>query len=323
MNFANIIKPSTVVEETVISGNHAKIVIAPFMRGHALTMGNSFRRILLSSIEGSAVIGIKIDGFLNEYSTIPGVLEDVSEIVLNLKELVVKSDARDLVRLVLKKSGQGVVTGADVSSVGETHVVNTEHKILTLTSDDSHINMELIIGHGIGYVFSDDNSEKLGSEQGIIPIDSIFVPIKKVAYEVDSVRVGQSTDYEKLILTIDTNGSIGPELALSYAVQIFNSYLSNFLVDEIIEEMQSVEDKPDKAKVGGVLDMSIEELELSIRANNCLRQASIKTIRELVVRTDVDMLKTKNFGKKSLEEIKRVLSELGLHLGMLPEELEG
>ena len=306
MNFRNLIKPKSIEPVGQVSSTSGKFIIEPYEKGFGTTIGNALRRVMLSSIEGTAVVGVRISGVTNEFSTIPGVIEDVVEILLNIKDLTLCSSIPEQTKVFIKKKGKGPVTAGDIQSDGTVEVLDPEQHILTISDDNYELYMELIVERGIGYVPSGEFENKFNNEIDIMPIDAIFTPIKRVNYHVENARVGQSTDYDKLILEIDTDGSVRPEEAMAFAAKIVKDYMTQFInFEEKDEEEADVE----------------EELELSVRAYNCLKNANIKTLHELCSKTDGEMLKTKNFGRKSLEEIKKVLSDLGLSLGMDLESL--
>lgn len=320
MDFRQIVKPKCVDIEKM-EGGFATFKLEPLERGFGITIGNALRRVLLSSIEGSAIIGVKIAGASHEFTTIPGVHEDVVNILLNLKSLRLNLNSHEIKRYHVKKKGEGIVKAGDIEKDALLEILDPEHLIATITDQDTELDMELIVKRGIGYVPAEEITSILGGEVGIIPLDAIYSPIKKVSYRVENARVGQSTDYDSLHFEIETDGSINPENALAYAAKVLKDHMELFINFE--EPLYSQEEpKEDKNKQFRfeLLDKSIEELELSVRAYNCLKNANIKTLAELCSKTDSDMLKTKNFGRKSLEEIKNVLAELGLSLGM---DLEG
>lgn len=321
MNFRSLIKPKSIEPVGQVSNTYGQFIIEPYEKGFGTTIGNALRRVMLSSIEGTAVVGVRIEGVTNEFSTVPGVIEDVVEILLNIKELTLCSSSQEQVRVYIKKKGKGPVTAADIQGDASVEVLNPEQHILTISDDNKELNMEFFVERGIGYVPSGEFEDKF-SEIDILPIDAIFTPIKRVNYHVENARVGQSTDYDKLILEIETDGSVRPEEAMAFAAKIVKDYMTQFInFEEKDEEEADVEENKGNSQIIEMLDNSIEELELSVRAYNCLKNANIKTLYELCSKTDGEMLKTKNFGRKSLEEIKKVLSDLGLSLGMDLESL--
>lgn len=316
MEFRNLIKPKGIEAEGELTKNYGKFVIEPLERGFGITIGNSLRRTLLSTIEGSAVVGIRIEGVTHEYATIPGVLEDVVDIVLNVKSLRLNLNKTSQARVYIEKTGEGVITAGDIKGDPSVEVLYPDQHIATITHPDVKVYIELIVERGIGYVPAEEMKDKF-DEIDVIPVDAIFTPIKRVNYWVDNARVGQSTDYDKLILEVETDGSVKPEDALAYSAKIIKDHMELFINFEEPEYEEVVELTDIKASdKSELLNKSIEELELSVRAYNCLKNAEITTLYELCSKTDSDMLKTKNFGRKSLEEIKKVLSDMGLSLGM-------
>lgn len=302
------------METETLTSTYGKFYAEPFERGFGTTIGNSIRRILLSSIAGAAVTFVKIEGVLHEFSTIPGVKEDVTDIILNIKNLRFKlhTDRPKTVRL--RKKGPGEAKAKDVIHDADVEVLNPDLHIATLDKE-ANLDIEMMIRIGSGYVPAERNKEE-GMPIGVIPIDSIFSPVKRVNFTVENARVGRITDYDKLIMEIWTDGGVKPEDALAYAAKILKDHLTIFInFDETIEPIQEqIEDK--KSDFNKNLFRSVHELELSVRAANCLKNANIKTIGDLVQRSESEMLRTKNFGRKSLNEIKEILSEMGLSLGM-------
>jgi len=303
-------------DESTYTNTYGKFSAAPFERGYGVTLGNSLRRVLLSSIEGSAVTSVKIQGAQHEFSTIPGVLEDVPEIILNIKSLVLNSRSKIPKTIYIKKNTKGEVKAKDIEADETIEIINPNLLIATLTKD-TKFNVEMEVARGRGYVPSDLN-KKEGLPIGVIPIDSIFTPVKKINFNVENTRVGQRTDYDKLILEIQTNGAIGPKDALLYASNILQRHLDIFVNFGQLPE--DIEEEPEMTKeevtLYEKLRLPISELELSVRSSNCLREANIKIIADLVKRTEDEMLGFKNFGKKSLVEIKELLAGMGLTLGM-------
>lgn len=304
-------------DESTYTNTYGKFSAAPFERGYGVTLGNSLRRILLSSIEGSAVTSIKIDGAQHEFSNISGVLEDVPEIILNIKRLVLNSHSKIPKTIYIKRDTKGGVKAKDIIVDETIEIINPELHIATLTKD-TKFNVEMEVCRGRGYVPAESN-KKEEHAIGVIAIDSIFTPVAKVNFSVENTRVGQRTDYDKLILEIWTNGAMAPKDALLYASNILQRHLDIFvnfgqLPEEEIEE--ELELSPEEAALYEKLRLPVSELELSVRSSNCLREANIKTIADLVKRSEEEMLEFKNFGKKSLSEIKELLGNLGLTLGM-------
>ncbi len=304
-------------DESTYTNTYGKFFAAPFERGYGVTLGNSLRRVLLSSIEGSAVTSVKIQGSQHEFSTIPGVLEDVPEIILNIKSLVLNSHSKIPKTITIKVDKKGEVKGSDIEVDETIEIINPELHIATLTKD-TKFNVEMEVARGRGYVPAEFNKRE-DKVIGMIPVDSIFTPVKKVNFSVENTRVGQRTDYDKLVLEIWTNGSITPKDALLYASNILQRHLDIFVnFGQLPEEI--AEEEPEMTKEEVVLyeklRLPISELELSVRSSNCLREAGIKAIADLVKRTEDEMLGFKNFGKKSLTEIKELLMGMGLTLGM-------
>jgi len=298
-------------------GTHARFVIEPLERGFGHTLGNSMRRVLLSSLPGAAVSSVRIEGVQHEFSTVPGVKEDVSEIILNLKGLAVKVYGEDTSRRTVTVDAVGPceVTGADIKADSEIEIINPEAHIATL-NEDAHLMMTLTIDRGRGYVSSDKNKDA-SMPIGTIAIDSIFTPIRKVNYTVEDTRVGQMTDFDKLTIELWTNGTLKPEEAISGAASILMEHLNLFvgLTDQAMP-VSMVQAPPDPQTK--VLEMTIEDLDLSVRAYNCLKRANINTVAELVTRNQDDMMKVRNLGRKSLEEVEQKLQALGL--GLRPNE---
>jgi len=310
----------TKVEEGA-TPTYAKFIAEPFEAGYGHTVGNSLRRVLLSSIEGAAISSIKIDGVNHEFQSIDGVVEDVTEIVLNLKKILIVSHKRDTISLGIKVAKAGAVTAADIQPDANIQIINPEQVICTLDSKRT-FEAEIEIKTGRGYCPGEQNKKE---EQaiGVIPIDSLFSPVRLVKYAVENTRVGQITDYDKLILEIRTDGRITPDDALKQAASILNHHLDVFdrVSEEAYEfESQQSEVSEEQNKLRKLLNMSVNEIELSVRAANCLNNANITTVGELAMKTEQEMLKYRNFGKKSLNEIKEKLEALGLSLGMKFDE---
>lgn len=304
-----------ICDESTYAETYGKFIAEPFERGYGTTLGNALRRILLSSIEGSAVTSVKIDGVQHEFSTIPGVVEDVTEIILNIKKLILRSHSRQPKVIEVKAEKKGEVRAKDIIHDDTIEILNPNLLIATLTKHTKfHIEME--VGRGRGY-YPAERNKKEGQPIGVIPIDSVFTPVTKVNFQAENTRVGQITDYDKLILEIWTNGSISPKDALLYAACVLQKHLDIFvsygkLPKEEEEEEQVKVDEELYAK----LRMPVSELELSVRSANCLKEAKIRTIGELVQKTEAEMLKYRNFGKKSLAEIHEIIHRMGLSLGM-------
>lgn len=312
-----IIKP-TINKEVDASSHYGKFVIEPLERGYGTTLGNCMRRVLLSSLPGAAITTVKIDGILHEFSTIPGVKEDVTEIILNLKRLAVSIDGDENKRAIINAVGPKEVTAADIIVDADTEIYNPELHIATL-ADNATLVMEMNIATGKGYVPAEQNKTE-DTPIAVIPVDSIYTPVKKVNFTVENTRVGQVTDYDRLILEIWTDGSIVPEEGLSIGAKIIQEHLELFIglgteTDELQFMTEKDEDRKEKALV-----MAIEELELSVRSFNCLKRASINTVEELTQKTEEDMMKVRNLGQKSLTEVKTKLAELGFSLKPSDEE---
>ena len=295
------------------NGKYGKFVVEPLERGFGHTLGNSLRRVLLSSLPGAAVSSVHIEGVQHEFSTIPGVTEDVTEIILNLKGLAVKMYGEGPKSVIVDKIGPCELTAADIKVDEEIEIINPEMHIATL-NEDAHMQMTLRLERGRGYVSADKNKARdITMPIGVIAMDSIFTPIHKVNYTVEDKRVGQSNDYDRLTLEVWTNGTLKPEEAVSGAASILTEHLASFvrLTDTVlpVSMVQPEDDKKEK-----VLEMTIEELELSVRAYNCLKRAGINSVAELVQRNQEDMMKVRNLGRKSLEEVEQKLQELGLAL---------
>ncbi len=304
-------------DEASYTDTYGKFIAEPFERGYGVTLGNPLRRVLLSSIEGAAVTSIKIDGVQHEFSTIPGVVEDVTEIVLNIKNLVLRSTSKSPKVITIKKTEKGEVTAADIETDETIEVVNPKLHIATL-SRNAKFSLELEVSRGRGYVSSEQNKRE-DHPIGVIAIDSIFSPVAKVAYSTENARVGQKTDYDRLIMEIWTNGAMSPKDALLYASNILQRHLDVFvnfgqLPEENLEEEPLMQ--PEEIALYEKLRLPISELELSVRSSNCLREANIKIIADLVKLAEEEMLSFRNFGKKSLTEIKELLASMGLNLGI-------
>lgn len=316
MSNVNLQMPdSLVIEES--NDSYGRFVLQPLERGYGVTIGNSFRRILLSSLPGHAIVAVKIAGVKHEYSSITGVAEDVYEVILNLKGVRFKQVDQSSGVISFKKKGAGALTAADINNAtADYEVLNPEHHIATL-SDDSNLDIELHIGRGKGYV----PAEEIQLDENdieLIPIDAIFTPVKHVKYHVENVRVGQRTDYEKLIMEVNTDGSVNPKEALTIAGKILKDHIEKFITEKIDEPFVQENNEVDaeKMRIANLLKTSIEDLNLSVRAYNCLKSANIATIGELVSKEESELLKFRNFGKKSLNELIEVVEEKNLHFGM-------
>ena len=306
------------VDRNTLTNNYGRFVAEPFERGFGASVGNSLRRVLLSSLMGSAVTQIKIRGAQHEFTSIPGVLEDVTDIVLNVKSLVVRNNSDATRVITLESNKAGVLTGADIDTDADVEIMNKDHVLATLTSDVPFM-MEMVVENGRGYVPSTEHSAA-DHEIGIIPIDAVFSPITRVRYEVEETRVGQKTNFDRLILEIWTDGSINPEMALVEAAKILRKHLNPFvqyreLGPSIFSAARGGAGSPE-AQLEAKLNMTLAELRLSVRANNCLESENIQTVRDLVQRTEDQLLEVRNFGDTTLNEVREKLSQYGLHLGM-------
>ncbi|CAM4341788.1 DNA-directed RNA polymerase subunit alpha [Bacillus manliponensis] len=305
-------KPKIETVELNEDAKYGKFVIEPLERGYGTTLGNSLRRILLSSLPGAAVTAIHIDGVLHEFSTVEGVVEDVTTIILNLKKLALKIYSDEEKTLEIDVQGEGVVTAADITHDSDVEILNPDLYIATLAKD-AHFRVRLTAKRGRGYTPADANKSE-DQPIGVIPIDSIYTPVSRVTYQVEKTRVGQVANYDKLTLDVWTDGSIGPKEAISLGAKILTEHLNIFvgLTDEAQNAEIMVEKEEDQKEK--VLEMTIEELDLSVRSYNCLKRAGINTVQELANKTEEDMMKVRNLGRKSLEEVKHKLEELGLGL---------
>jgi DNA-directed RNA polymerase subunit alpha len=315
-------------DRDTLTDTYGKFSVEPFERGFGVTVGNSLRRILLSSLEGSAVTRVKIQGVQHEVTTIPGVVEDVTDIILNVKSLVVKNTSDQPRTIRIDRSTRGVVTAANITTDEAVQIINPEHIIATLT-DDVLFNVEMTVENGRGYRTAEENSGK-EREIGVIPVDSSFSPVVRVKYEIEETRVGQRTNYDKLVMEIWTNGTISPQLALVEGAKILRKHLNPFIQYAEPGPEMALDDRADTPLVADSVDhelerklnMSLAELELSVRATNCLESEGITTVRDLVNRTDEELLEVRNFGETTLKEVKAKLAERNLHLGMkLPSSI--
>jgi len=321
-NWKDLIRPKAItVDEVSPDGRYAKFVCEPLERGFGLTLGNALRRVLLSSLQGSAISAVRIEGALHEFTSVPEVAEDVTDIILNLKGVVIRSEgAHGTGVLRLEKDGPAEVRAGDIAETDSLRVLNKDHFICSVAKG-GRFSAELTIGSGHGYVGADDNKDA-SLPIGTIAIDALYSPIRKVNYTVTNARVGQQTDYDKLTLEVWTNGAVAPADAVAYAAKILKEQLSIFINFE--EESESfAREESREEPLNENLFRSVEELELSVRSANCLQNANIRLIGELVQRSEGEMLKTKNFGRKSLKEIKEILSEMGLSLGMRIDNWNG
>jgi DNA-directed RNA polymerase subunit alpha len=315
-------------DRATLTDTYGKFIAEPFERGFGVTVGNSLRRILLSSLEGSAVTRVKIQGVQHEISTIPGVVEDVTDIVLNIKSLVVKNSSDQPQTIRIDRHERGVVKGADIIGPEAVQIINPEHILATLTDDVPFV-VEMRVENGRGYRMADENVEE-EREIGLIPVDSSFSPVVRVKYEIEDTRVGQRTNYDKLVMEIWTNGTVTPQMALVEGAKILRKHLNPFIQYAEPGPEIGLDSIPDATADGSQVDhelerklnMSLAELELSVRATNCLESEGITTVRDLVIRTDEELLEVRNFGETTLKEVKQKLQERGMHLGMkLPASL--
>ena len=309
-------KPNIEVVEISDDKKYGKFVVEPLERGYGVTLGNSLRRIMLSSLPGSAVSQVKIDGILHEFSSIPGVKEDVTEIIMNIKSLAIRNNgnSNEPKTAYIDFTGEGVVTGADIQCDGDIEILNPDAVIATLSGGKgAKLYMELTITNGRGYVSADKNKTE-DLPIGVIAVDSIFTPVERVNMTVENTRVGQITDYDKLTLDVYTNGTLAPDEAVSLAAKVLSEHLSLFIdLSENAKTAEVMVETKDSEAIK-VLEMSIDELELSVRSYNCLKRAGINTVQELTNKTSDEMMKVRNLGRKSLEEVLAKLDELGLHL---------
>ncbi|MCK4791131.1 MAG: DNA-directed RNA polymerase subunit alpha [Desulfobacteraceae bacterium] len=314
-NWRELNKPKRIqVDQDSYSNYYGKFVCEPLERGFGITIGNALRRILLSSLQGSAIVSVKFDGVLHEFSTIPGVFEDVTDIILNLKEIKLKIIDEEEAVIHLSRKGKGEVKAGDIETQGLVEVLNPDQHIATLNKE-AKLNMEMVVRTGKGYVPSEKNKSK-DQPIGVIPMDAIFSPIQKINHVVTNARVGQITDYDKLTMEVWTDGTVFPEDAMAYAAKILKEQMNPFINFEEEPEPIEEEEEEKEEKLNENLFRPVSELELSVRSANCLKNANITLIGELVQKTEAEMLKTKNFGRKSLNEIKSILEEMGLSLGM-------
>jgi len=320
-NWQELTKPNQIVFKNDGARHRATLVAEPLERGFGLTLGNALRRVLLSSLRGASVTAVQIDGVLHEFSSIPGVREDVTDIVLNVKEICISMQGEGPKRMVVRKQGPGVVRAGDIQTVGDIEVLNPEHEICTL-DEGAEIRMEFTVNTGKGYVPADQNRAE-DAPIGLIPVDSLFSPVKKVSYKVENTREGQDLNKDKLTMTIETDGSISGEDAVAYAARILQDQLSVFVNFEEPQRDQRAGGAPGQADeqiaelaFNPALLKKVDELELSVRSANCLKNDNIVYIGDLIQKTEAEMLRTPNFGRKSLNEIKEVLASMGLHLGM-------
>ncbi|HEV8376905.1 MAG TPA: DNA-directed RNA polymerase subunit alpha [Candidatus Polarisedimenticolia bacterium] len=308
-----------------ITGTYGQFHAQPFERGFGTTIGNAMRRVLLSSIEGAAITAVKIEGVLHEFTSIPGVVEDATDLILNLKQVPLKMNVDHAETIYLRAEGAGEIKAGDIETNPNVQILDPSIHLATL-QEEGRLNIEMRVRPGRGYVPADRNFEP-DLPVGYIPVDSVHSPVKKVNYTVEDARLGQTTDYDKLTLEIWTNGALRPQDAVALGSKLIKDHLAIFINFEESHEAEEKEIDKEREKLNENLNRSVEELELSVRSYNCLKNAEIRTIRDLVQRSESEMLKTKNFGRKSLNEIKEILAEMGLSLGMkldeqAPAELE-
>lgn len=304
------------VEE--VTDDYGRFVLQPLERGYGVTIGNSFRRVLLSSLPGNAITSVKIDGVKHEYSSIPGISEDVYDIILNLKQVRFKQVEQSSGVIRVSKKGPGTLTAADLDEVTSDYNVLNKDLVIATLAEDGKIELEVRIGRGKGYLTSEENVSEEETDIDVIPVDAIFTPIKNVRYSIENVRIGKKTDFEKLILEVTTDGSVNPKEALTISGRILRDHIDKFITERIDEPFVQQEEEIDaeKLRVANLLRTSIEDLNLSVRAYNCLKSANIGTIGELVSKEESELLKFRNFGKKSLTELIDVIEEKNLHFGM-------
>ena len=314
-NWRDLIKPRKLeVDQDSLTPTYGKFIAEPLERGFGTTLGNSLRRVLLSSLQGAAITSLKIDGVEHEFSTIPEVVEDVTDIVLNLKEVLLRMHTNEQKTLRIEAEGPKEIKAGDIIADDQVEILNPGHHICTI-SEGGKVRMEMTCRRGRGYLPAVGN-KIAGAPLGTIPVDSLFSPVRKVNYQVTNARVGQVTDYDRLSLEVWSDGSVTPQDAVAYAAKIVKEQLTVFINFDEAEEPVAMETPKEEAKLNENLFRSVDELELSVRSANCLQQANIRTIGDLVQRSEAEMLKTKNFGRKSLKEIKEILAEMGLSLGM-------
>jgi DNA-directed RNA polymerase subunit alpha len=314
-NWRSLIRPKRVeVDESTHTRFYGEFTCQPLERGFGITLGNAMRRVLLSSIQGAAIVSMRIDGILHEYSTVPGIKEDVTDIILNLKGVRLKLHQDGPRTIHIDKSTEGIITAGDIITDATVEILNPDHHIATL-SGDHHFKMEMMVKTGKGYVPA-KSERALDQPEGAINLDAVFSPIKKVNYTVTHARVGQIADYDKLVVEVWTDGSVHPEDALAFSAKILKGQLDLFINFDEVEEEDKHVDVEEKESINENIRRHVDDLELSVRSANCLKNAGINLIGELVQKTEAEMLKTKNFGRKSLNEIKEMLAEMGLSFGM-------
>ena len=313
-NWQELIKPNKLdIKPGIDAQRTATLVAEPLERGFGVTLGNALRRVLLSSLQGAAVNSVQIDGVLHEFSSISGVREDVTDIVLNIKEIALRMHVEGPKRVILRKEGPGVVTAGDIEETADIEVLNPDHVLCTL-DEDADIRMEFTVNTGKGYVPAERNRPE-DAPIGLIPVDSLYSPVKRVSYKVDNTREGQILDYDKLTMTLETDGSVSAEDAVAFAARILQDQLQTFINFEEPQK-QEVQEAAPELEFNAALLKKVDELELSVRSANCLKNDNIVYIGDLIQKSEGEMLRTPNFGRKSLNEIKEVLAQMGLHLGM-------
>ena len=315
LNWRELTKPQRLeADAKTMKDTYAKIECEPLERGFGTTLGNSLRRILLSSLRGAAITSVRFENTLHEFSTIDGVVEDVTDIILNLKQVALRMHGEGPKRLTLKKQGPGEVTAGDIEETADVEIINKDHVICTL-DEDADVRMVLTVNTGKGYVPADRNRPE-DAPIGLIGVDALYSPVKRVAYRVENTREGQVLDYDKLILEVETNGAVTPEDAVAYAARILQDQFQIFVNFEEPSEARAAEDDKPELDFNPALLKKVDELELSVRSANCLKNDNIVYIGDLIQKSEAEMLRTPNFGRKSLNEIKEVLAQMGLHLGM-------
>lgn len=314
-------KPKWVeVDRSTLTDTYGRFVAEPFERGFGITIGNALRRVLLASIRGAAITAVEIEGVYHEFSVMPGVVEDVSDVILNLKEVRLRMEEEGPRRIRLNIKGPKTVTAGDLETDGNVTILNPKHHLAQLQKD-AKLTAEMIVKKGRGYVPAERNAEEsLGTQ--FIPMDAMFSPLRRVNFQIENTRVGRSSDYDKLIIELWTDGSINPEDCVSYAAKVLKDHLQIFITFEEEPEAEEPAEDEHKKELIDRLRKSVDELELSVRSYNCLKNANIGTLYELVQKTEPEMLKTRNFGRKSLNEIKEILDEMGLSLGMKLEDMD-
>jgi DNA-directed RNA polymerase subunit alpha len=316
MKFKALEKPKRLeYDRETLNATYGKFYAEPFERGYAITIGNSLRRILLSSIQAAAVTSVRVEGVLHEFSSIPGVAEDTTDVILNLKQLKLKMEGDGPRTVRLNVTGDREITAKDIQADAGIEIINPDLHIATLTEREAKLEMEMEVDMGRGYVSADKNKRD-DQPVGTIPVDSLFSPVTRVRIDAENTRVGQMTDYDRLVMEIWTDGRIKPEDALAHASKLLKDHLQIFINFEEEPEEASAQVDDERSKLKDLLSRSVDELELSVRSSNCLKNANIKTIGDLVTKSEAEMLKYRNFGRKSLNEIKEIIVEMGLELGM-------